>query len=190
MENSTETAVINAKQSHRDNTLPTKTGGSEIVMDTQWFEHKRNPKHSQATRKLQSQVTTDIQNSQNASIISPPTTSPQDTSLVGQEYHSSKYTLHMDSPALSSVSSALSPLSGDPIASAESDNLYPLDSEQSFLEPNGMDEHTIGHLQRSNMISINEILEKQMNFELLGRNHLKETQDYLALYKKASGAEF
>ncbi|CAI2019606.1 hypothetical protein SEUBUCD646_0H00670 [Saccharomyces eubayanus] len=183
-------AVINAKQSHRDDTLPTKTGGNEIATNTQWFEHKQIPKPSQTTTKLESQVTTDIQNSKNAPIISPPIMSPQGTSLVAQEYQSSKYTLHMGSPALSSVSSALSPLSGDPIASAESDKLYPLDSEQSFLESDGMDEHTIGHLQKSNMISINEILEKQMNFELLGRNHLKETQDYLALYKKASGAEF
>ena len=40
------------------------------------------------------------------------------------------------------------------------------------------------------MISINEMLQKQMDFELLGENHLKETQDYLALYKKAYGIEF
>lgn len=116
--------------------------------------------------------------------------SPQNASSVPQEYQSSRYTLHMDSPALSSASSALSPLSGDPITTTETNKSYPLDSEQSLLEPDKTEEDAINQSKESNMISINEMLQKQMDFELLGENHLNETQDYLALYKKAYGIEF
>ncbi|CAI4063487.1 Stp2p SKDI_08G0480 [Saccharomyces kudriavzevii IFO 1802] len=177
----------NAKELHDDSSLPTETGRSEIRMDTQWFGHKQDSESLQATRSRESAGT---QNFKERPIISPPVLSPQSASPVAQEYQSSKYTLHMDSPALSPASSALSPLSGDPVTTAETNKTYPLDSEQSLFEPDKTGGDSAGQLKKGNMISINEILQKQMDFELLGENHLRETQDYLAIYKRANGIEF
>lgn len=182
-----EATVIQSKERHKDKILPTKTDKNETGIGTQWFEQKQILKSTQTT---QLRGPTDIQNSKEWPIISPPNLSPQNASSLPQEYQSSRYTLHMDSPALSSASSALSPLSGDPITTTETNKSYPLDSEQSLLEPDKTEEDLINQPKESNMISINEMLQKQMDFELLGENHLKETQDYLALYKKANGIEF
>ncbi|EJS43501.1 stp2p [Saccharomyces arboricola H-6] len=181
--NNVGAAVIHAKEPHGVNNLPTETKRNEMGMDVKWFEHK----HISESLHM---VPTYTQNSKETPIISPPILSPQNASPIAQEYQSSRYTLHMASPALSSASSALSPLSGDPIATTEMNSSYPLDLEQSLLDTNRMEEDSNNHLKKNNMISINEMLQKQMDFELLGENHLKETQDYLALYKKTNGIEF
>ncbi|CAI4529048.1 CCT_1a_G0023550.mRNA.1.CDS.1 [Saccharomyces cerevisiae] len=185
--NCIEATVMQSKERPNDKIIPTKTEKNDFGIGTQWFERKQISRPTQTT---QSRGPTEVQNFKEWSIISPPILSPQNASSVPQEYQSSRYTLHMDSPALSSASSALSPLSGDPITTTETNKSYPLDSEQSLLEPDKTEEDAINQSKESNMISINEMLQKQMDFELLGENHLKETQDYLALYKKAYGIEF